>query len=432
MSLSDRRKERRSKKKTIEPEVIPEVETLEVPGPKPNKYFIREKSPFEVGDKKELQVASSHAIIDKASVMDISGGPSVVTKVDEYISLLFTDHCALDKASFDDISEVKIVIVEQDDPDQVIQPDAAIEDEETKRQREEEERRAQEEAERKAREQRERREREEAERAAREEAERLAAEEAARIAAEEAARVAAEEAARLAAEAKKKAEDEAKKKAEEARKKAEDEARRKAEEEAARAPTPEYDSDVELIPVKEDFDKDVWETVDEPAPIIPPVLEDLLNSREEEEEKEEEKPMTERDRDLEWSRQRQMARPPLIITHLKNRAATAGTNLKLTCNVSGPSITVRWFKNAAPIDINPNKYKFFNNEGMLSLEILHLDKHDDGEYTCQIKNKNGETATTANVYCYEALDAPKNEPPIFVSIKGKFIEKLNEKKVVIF
>lgn len=72
----------------------------------------REKSPFEIGDKPDKQVASSKAIIDKAAIMDISGG---MTNVDEYINLFFTDFCALDKASCADISEVKIVIVEEDE-----------------------------------------------------------------------------------------------------------------------------------------------------------------------------------------------------------------------------------------------------------------------------------------------------------------------------
>lgn len=72
----------------------------------------REKSPFEIGDKPNVQVASSKAIIDKAAIMDISGG---LTNVDEYINLFFTDFCALDKASCADISDVKIVIVEEDE-----------------------------------------------------------------------------------------------------------------------------------------------------------------------------------------------------------------------------------------------------------------------------------------------------------------------------
>lgn len=182
------RRGKKSKSKDVEEPSLPQ-ETLAVPEePKINRYFKREKSPFEVGDRKELQVASSHAIIDKACVMDISGGAAVVAgKVDEYINLLFTDYCSLDKASCADISEVKIVIVEEDESEPtVIVPELSIEEEEAKRK--EEERAAKE-----AEEARIRAEREEQERLAREEAERIAREEAEKAAAEEAERVRLEE-----------------------------------------------------------------------------------------------------------------------------------------------------------------------------------------------------------------------------------------------
>lgn len=183
------RRGKKSKGNEVE-EVAPEPEKLAVPEePKINRYLKREKSPFEVGDKKELQVASSHAIIDKACVMDISGGAAgVAGKVDEYINLLFTDYCSLDKASCADISEVKIIIIEEEQSEPtVIVPEVSIEEQEA--QRKEEEERAAKEAEAA----RIRREREEAERLAREEAERIAREEAEKAAAEEAERVRLEE-----------------------------------------------------------------------------------------------------------------------------------------------------------------------------------------------------------------------------------------------
>lgn len=184
-------RERRGKKgKSKDAEEAPAPETLAVPEePRINRFLKREKSPFEVGDGKELQVASSHAIIDKACVMDISGGAAVVAgKVDEYINLLFTDYCSLDKASCADISEVKIIIVEEESSEPVvIVPELSIEEQETQR-KEEEERAA-----REAEAARIRAEREEAERIAREEAERIAREEAEKAAAEEAERVRLEE-----------------------------------------------------------------------------------------------------------------------------------------------------------------------------------------------------------------------------------------------
>lgn len=79
------------------------------------EHFKREKSPFELGDSVNLQVFSSNAIIDKASVMDISNVE--VKDVDEYIQLFLTEYCVIDRAGIEDISEpcVKIMVVEEDE-----------------------------------------------------------------------------------------------------------------------------------------------------------------------------------------------------------------------------------------------------------------------------------------------------------------------------
>lgn len=211
--------------------------------------------------------------------------------------------------------------------------------------------------------------------------------------------------------ARKAAEEKAAKEAEEA------ETRRKAEEAA-------YDSDKELIPVKEDPTIE-WEAVEEEEPEIPGVLQELLENREaaEETETESESEMTEKDRDLEWQRQRQMMRPPLVISHLKSRAVPKHTIAKLTCNVTGPSIMVRWLKNGTPIEINPKKYNFFNSDGLLSLEILDVNRKDTAEYTCLVKNKNGETSTIANLTVYDNLDVDRPVPPTFVTIKGNLVKR---------
>jgi hypothetical protein len=64
--------------------------------------FQRAKSPFELVEKpRSFQLASSKAIIDKALVMDVSGG---VTNVDEYINLFFSDMCIIDEALVKDVS----------------------------------------------------------------------------------------------------------------------------------------------------------------------------------------------------------------------------------------------------------------------------------------------------------------------------------------
>jgi hypothetical protein len=178
-----------------------------------------------------------------------------------------------------------------------------------------------------------------------------------------------------------------------------------------------------LIPPKPDDAGIEWAAVEEEAPLVPDVLTDLLEQRAEAEGaetggEESEKEMTERDRDLEWQRQRQMMRPPLVISHLKSRAVATGSIAKLTCNVTGPSIMVRWLKNGNPVEIKPEKYKFFNSEGLLSLEILNVKKSDAADYTCFVKNKNGETSTVANITVYEN-DVERPTPPTFITIKGK-------------
>lgn len=180
------RRGKKSKSKDVE-EAPPAPVLLEVPEPAINRFFKREKSPFEVGDKKDLQVASSNAIIDKACVMDISGGGAkVAAQVDEYINLLFTDYCALDQASCGDISrEIKIVVIEEEGDATSIQPALSVEEEERQRKEAEE---AALKAAAEAKEAQIRAEREEEERKVREEEERKAQEEADRVAAEEAER----------------------------------------------------------------------------------------------------------------------------------------------------------------------------------------------------------------------------------------------------
>lgn len=199
-----------------------------------------------------------------------------------------------------------------------------------------------------------------------------------------------------------------------AKKEAEEEAARKAAEQAA------YDSDKDLIPIKEDPTIEWGAAEEDTTDPAAQVLQEILESRAiEESESESEPEMTERDRDLAWQRERQMMRPPLVISHLKSRAVATGTNAKLTCNVTGPGITVRWMKKGRPIDLKPEKYKFFNSDGLLSLEILNVKKRDEAEYSCIITNKNGETSTLCALQVYDSTGSDRPSPPTFITIKGK-------------
>lgn len=129
--------------------------------------------------------------------------------------------------------------------------------------------------------------------------------------------------------------------------------------------------------------------------------------------------MSEREKDVEWARQRALMRPPLLVSHLKDRAGPPGSTVKLTCSVSGPELVVKWLKNGVQVDKNPAKYKFSVSEALLSLEVHNLEPSDAGEYQCIIKNKNGETSTVARIKVYETFEI-QPIPPTFISMKGKF------------
>jgi hypothetical protein len=392
---------------------------LQVPQKDPPRDFrnlAREKSPFEIGEKADIQVASSHAIIDKALVMDISGG---VTNADEYISLFFSDSCAIDPATCGDISEVKIVIVEEEDEDDEApmpqdddeagkfgedgeeggeEEEEVVDEAEEERLRQEEEEKARAEEERKREEEeRLRIEAEEAEKKRREETERKKREEEERVKAEEEARLQAEE----------------------------EERQRRAAEEAAKAaakePTPEYDSDVELIPVKEEVVETLVPVKREQleAEESAALQEELERVRERARLAREDDQMSEYEKDLEWQRQRILQRPPIIITHLKSRAAPIGSQVRLSCSVSGPDITVRWFKNGHGIE-KSSKYQFKVSEGLLTLEINNLDFKDAGDYSCVVRNRNGSMESLAALTVYENFDN-KPTPPTFISIKGNLL-----------
>jgi hypothetical protein len=419
---------------------------LQVPG---NEN--RAKSPFEIGAKPDMQIASSKAIIDKALIMDVSGG--ITKNIDEYISLFFTDFCALDQASCADISEVKVVVVEEveeeevvevieEDPDLVeieveVSEDETGEDGVVKRVKKKVLKKVHKNDVPKVEEHVE----SGAERKRRERAEKMAAKAALEGEHdEEADHESGGEENNEKADAESKPDDtesvnigddddtasvtsETSTKKKKKKKKGAAAAEVKPEPEPEpieEIPEPEPepkepDSDDDLIYPKEVFDNpQVWEKLDSL---------DLLSVEEQariESARASVHLITERDRDMEWQRQRTLLRPPLVISHLKARAAPLGSSAKLTCTVSGPELTVKWLKDGNPIEKSFEKYRFQVTETLLSLEILLLQYSDNGEYTCNIKNKNGETETSARVKVYEPLEV-KPIPPTFISIKGNLI-----------
>lgn len=130
--------------------------------------------------------------------------------------------------------------------------------------------------------------------------------------------------------------------------------------------------------------------------------------------------MSERERDREWRKAREAARRPRIHVHLKDVATEEGHNVKLMTNISGPELNIRWLKNGEPIERGP-KYRISMNEGIVGLEIMRAVPNDSGEYSCSVRNNNGDAVTSAIVTIYDVIkDDPT--PPTFTSARGIITE----------
>lgn len=128
------------------------------------------------------------------------------------------------------------------------------------------------------------------------------------------------------------------------------------------------------------------------------------------------KRLTERERFLAFQRARENARVPRIHSHIRDVTIQEGHNVKLTCTASGPELNIRWLKDGNPIEKGPRNRILFN-EGILTLEIPRAMASDSGEYTCFLKNSNGDASTSAIVTVYEIMkELP--QPPVIVSARG--------------
>ncbi|BFZ15552.1 hypothetical protein BsWGS_18591 [Bradybaena similaris] len=84
--------------------------------------------------------------------------------------------------------------------------------------------------------------------------------------------------------------------------------------------------------------------------------------------------------------------PPDFVLHPSNLAAHEGESTTFTCQVKGqPMPTVLWKKEGAVI-VNNHKFKITRIGDNHSLKICNLDHDDAGEYTCYLRNTEGETS----------------------------------------
>ncbi|XP_068144676.1 titin homolog isoform X2 [Drosophila tropicalis] len=109
---------------------------------------------------------------------------------------------------------------------------------------------------------------------------------------------------------------------------------------------------------------------------------------------------------------RSAKRKPTVDIQLTSRNSATGTDLKLTCAISGSDMSVQWFMQNTPIE-NNSKYRKTLNDGLSCLEIKSAELNDSGVYRCIATNRNGEVETSCLVTIYEAPSSKFGTPPIF-------------------
>lgn len=112
-----------------------------------------------------------------------------------------------------------------------------------------------------------------------------------------------------------------------------------------------------------------------------------------------------------------------------NQTTLAGEPAHFTCVSKDKDAVATWYKDGVPLgNISDLSNRFFVNNG--SLTILPTDVTDPGEYTCEIKNSQGDTQTasaylnvqceySASHYCSDMDLAHCHLTITFVSMNGK-------------
>ncbi|XP_039229325.1 titin isoform X11 [Drosophila yakuba] len=123
---------------------------------------------------------------------------------------------------------------------------------------------------------------------------------------------------------------------------------------------------------------------------------------------------------------RSAKRKPTVDIQLTNRNTASGSDLKLTCGLSGHEMNVQWFKDKCPIE-NGAKYRRTLNDGLSCLEIKSAELSDSGIYRCIASNQNGEVETSCLVTIYEAPSSKFGTPPIFTrNIRDAYHSQANQ------
>ncbi|XP_036344439.1 muscle M-line assembly protein unc-89-like, partial [Rhagoletis pomonella] len=115
---------------------------------------------------------------------------------------------------------------------------------------------------------------------------------------------------------------------------------------------------------------------------------------------------SEKERDAEWQRIREQARLPHFIVYLTDRTVEAGHNVRISCAVGGPELSVKWFKDGRQLERDAT-HRIINNNNILALEVVNTTILDSGEYTCVVANSNDTVQSSCYITIYEIF---KDEP----------------------
>ncbi|XP_058839234.1 palladin-like isoform X1 [Topomyia yanbarensis] len=370
--------------------------------------FIRDKSPFEIGRDRNLQLASSKAIIDKALIMDISGG---ITRVDEYVSLFFSPECVIDEAACNDISTqqvIEVVVIEEEEHSENT---ICLDLDDTKYSLQDQQFSAVPEN-------------------------ILQAVSATQLKTEvdtEPVTIFTEQTitdepnnsdhtdtitignANL------------------------DEKYLQTialedldmpKEFKIKENKPLDDNDEEEE--KESGEKELESSSDESfEELVDPSLWKTYNADDDDDTawfyKNTEKDLpelTEKEKDDEFRKERLAKRSPVFLTNLTDRAGPIGSEIKLQCSVAGFETTARWLKDDQLVE-RTSKLNTTTIDGLHSLILKDIQKSDEGIYTIIAKNRGGEVCSSANVQVYE-VTIEKMEIPVIIKIRDYYHHPLND------
>ena len=165
-----------------------------------------------------------------------------------------------------------------------------------------------------------------------------------------------------------------------------------------------------------EIDPESWRkpTEEEEAPYVYPAVGYVI----------EDDGMTELQRHKEYLKERALARPPVFLTKLTDRAGPKGSDIKLNCTIDGLEVMVRWYKNDQPIE-RTEYCQTLQNDGLYTLILKKANRHDNGVYRVDAKNRSEIISSEATVTVYDKYDE-KPTLPYMVKIRDYYHIPLND------